>query len=217
MGFTRNYDNLVTAYQSIMVDYSNVSSEAGTGDGYLTLTNWGGAANTLISPSYVYMAQPLLHFKNLDNESIGSYDSYRGTDTNLVCGPGTYDSDGNLKPEDYEDNIMTLFNNSQITKVKHWKEQIQYDESADAWTNIYHKVYTANTTITIREIGIRCYPAGGCLLYRKVLDTPITITVENGLTQNFEITFTQTVKAGLNKAYYDTKIETYEDGEVDWS
>jgi hypothetical protein len=48
------------------------------------------------------------------------------------------------------------------------------------------------------------------------LDNPITITVDD-VPVNFEITFTQIVKSGLSEAYYDTKIETYEEGEVDWS
>ena len=217
MGFTRNYDNLVTAYQCISADSNNYSNVAGAGEGYLTLVNWGGASNTLLSNTYISLPTSLLSFINNDNESAGGREAgYYRTFCNLICGPGTYDADNNLLEENYDDNVMKYFQNSQISKVKHWQDLIQYDEETKTWTNTYHKVYTAQETITIREIGIRAYQAGGCLLYRKVLDNPITITVDD-VPVNFEITFTQTVKTGLSEAYYDTKIETYEEGEVDWS
>jgi hypothetical protein len=163
----------------------------------------------------------LLNFVDAENEAYGGVDytswcgNYSGS--NLICGPGTITVDGEIKPETYDDYKMTLFLNSDINFVKHWVDNISYNAEDNTWTNTYHKVYTANKTITIKEIGIRGWNGTGCLLYRKILDTPITIEVKDGITVNFEITFTQTVKTGLSEAYYDTKIETYEEGEVDWS
>lgn len=223
MGFTRNYDNLVTAYQCIGINSSNKSEESTNDQGGepLTLTSWGGSTSYLIAGKVDGTGTGLLNFTGAQNESYGGASNNSWADnystSNLVCGPGTITVGGEIKSETYDDYKMTLFSNSDINFVKHWVDNIRYNVKDNTWTNTYHKVYTANKTITIKEIGIRGWNGTGCLLYRKVLDKPITIEVKDGITVNFEITFTQTVKTGLSEAYYDTGIETYEEGEVDWS
>lgn len=226
MGFTRNYDNLVTAYQTIGIKLGDKSGESTNDQGGepLTLINWGGSASYLIAGKVSGIGTGLLNFTDGENESTGgtnyesSYSNAYST-SNLVCGPGTITVDGEIKRETYDDYKMTLFSNSDIKFVSHWIDDIKYNAKDNTWTNTYHKVYTANKTITINEIGIRGWNGTGCLLYRRVLDAPVTIEVKNNndLPVNFEITFTQTVKSGLSEAYYDTNVGTYEEGEVDWS
>jgi hypothetical protein len=156
----------------------------------------------------------LFNFVNNENDAGPGSSSYRSY-SNLVCGPGTLDSEGNIMEETYDDYKITKFNSGQIKTAAHWRDPLLYNEETSTWSNTYHKRYNAFRDITIHEIGV--IGIEGILLYRKVLDTPVHIPASETEPIMFEITFTQTVKSGLSEAYYDANIETYEEGEVDWS
>ena len=197
----RNYDNIMLARTCPNIGLSfPVSTADSFGDGKINVKDNSGVIRIIYPNNSAWCYDPFSYFTE-----------YRNTDTsldagysNLICGSGS-------TPEHYDDyNLESLFTDSQISRVSgvHKIETALYDESTKSWTFTYTRNFLATEDITVREIGVNSgfyYTSSSsrrtsCLVYRKVLETPLVVTAGN----QFSLTFTTVISANPNKpANYD--------------
>ena len=200
----RNYDNIMLARMCP----NNTSEAPGTtndvfGDGKINVKYLDGKIYTLQGSYNYWCYNP---FNNFSEMSVNDYSS--SGSSNLICGSG-------FTPEHYDDyKLESGFTSNQVKRVSgvHKLETPIYDETTDTWTFTYTRNFLANEDITVREIGVlsSVYKSGGsnaCLVYRKVLETPLEVKAGN----QFTLTFTATLSANPNKpADYDANAVAVE-------
>ena len=82
-----------------------------------------------------------------------------------------------------------------------------YNEESKTWIKTMSYDFQAKTDVTVSEIGVEYYTANGeyCLVYREVLDTPVSLTTG----QYLKVSITTTVSSNPNKpADVSTTVET---------
>lgn len=195
----RNYDNIMLARMCPNIGTSlSVSIADSFGDGKINVKDNSGVIKTIYPNNSTWCYDPFSYFTENSNTCTSLNAGY----SNLICGSGS-------TPEHYDDyNLESLFTDSQISRVSnvHKIETALYDESTKSWTFTYTRNFLAKENITVREIGVNSgfYYSGGsyktCLVYRKVLETPLEVAAGN----QFTLTFTATLSANPNKpANYD--------------
>lgn len=198
----RNYDNIMAAKQLVANYKGCISTGEHTnfGDGHLTVKDTSASIWRIYNgTSYVeYMRQPFY----FDNNSVGM---------GLTCGSG----DSVVTYDDYKLNIPVT--DSDCSHVSFTLSETTYDEATNTFKRTYKRIFAAKKDFVIKEIGFVTYvPCSSsqtnsegsdrsCLMYRKVLDEPISVEANS----NFELTFTTVVSACANKpAVYEASVIT---------
>lgn len=164
----RNYYNYMA-----MMHFDKLSSASSFGDGFLSLKNTSGSLTYPYASSGSWSGYSPCSIQNLLTSS--SYHSY-GSGVTAV----TY--------EDYKlENEIT----SGISKTISNTDPV-YNAETKKWSStIAHTIInTSSNLITINEIGTsgRC-SSGTALVYRTVLDTPITIAAGSAATITFTLEY----------------------------
>ena len=192
----RNYDNIMAAKQLVAKNNSYISQGEHTnfGDGHLTCKDKNANIRKISyfcgSSSYEGMRLPFS-----DSGYIG---------TGLICGSG----DTPVTYDDYK--LAAELTNNEISFVSSAYSDTIYDEATNSFKRTVKKIFAAKQDLIIKEIGFSSgiYSGGSqyeTLMFRKVLDTPISVQANS----NFELTFTTTVSACANKPVdYDASITT---------
>lgn len=194
----RNYDNIVAAYSSVSFQESQKGDTTVFGDGHL---NYKSIANSIEYITGVGSGWGL----PLQRLYPGTQSSEGASWISLGSGntPVTYD--------DYKlENELTT---SQIT-VNTSSAIIGtpiYNEQTKTWTKTMSYDFTAKSDVTVSEIGIkfclnsRGYSAHLALVYREVLEQPVSLTAG----QYLKVSITTTVSANPNKpADVSATVET---------
>lgn len=199
----RNYDNVMAAKQLVMVSGECISKGEHTNfnDGHLTVKT------TSASIRRIYNDGSYSDFSSPFSCDVGSVVG------GLTCGQG----DSAVTYDDYKLNIPVT--DSDCSHVSHTISDTTYDASTNTFKRTLTRIFAAKKDLVIKEIGFitgitsdtsqtastsNVYPSS-CLMYRKVLDAPISVQANS----NFELTFTTTVSACANKpANYDASVTT---------
>lgn len=193
----RNYDNVMAAKQ-LVAEYSSsrdISQGEHTnfGDGHLTFKD----VNANIKKITYYCGS---HYEGMrlpfsDSSSVS---------TGLICGSG----DTPVTYDDYK--LATELTSNEISFVSINYSDTTYDEATNSFKRTVKKIFAAKKDLTIKEIGFANYVYNGSgqyitLLYRKVLDEPISVQANS----NFELTLTTVVSACANKpTEYEASVTT---------
>ena len=192
----RNYDNVIAAKQLIAVHNTYISQgeHNNFGDGHLTFKDKGANIRKISyccgSSGYEGMRLPFS-----DSGYVGS---------GLICGSG----DTPVTYDDYK--LATEFTSNDISIVSIKYSDTTYDEATNSFKRTETKIFAAKQDLIIKEIGFSSGVYSNSSLYetlmfRKVLDEPISVQANS----NFELTFTTTVSACANKpAEYEASVTT---------
>ena len=188
----RNYDNIVAAYS--LVGYREVVGDnSNFGDQYLNFKDRTGTLKTLNSG--YGSAFPMAYLFPRENGSSGSSWITLGSGNTSV----TYDDyklENKLTTSQIEAHSSSILSSTAT-----------YNEEIKTWTKSMSYDFQAKSDITVSEIGVEYYTVNGayCLVYREVLDTPVSLTAG----QYLKVTITTTVSANPNKpADVSATVET---------
>ena len=182
----RNYDNIVAGISSVGTGNGFVGDITIFGDGHLNTKSVQGNLSKidLINSKVLPMSQL---YTNTQDYSGRSW---------IVLGSGT-------TPVTYDDyKLENELSTSQI--VGNSSSGIigdsVYNEQNKIWTKTLSYDFQAKSDVTVSEIGVIYYANGSnntkyCLVYREVLDTPISLTTG----QYLKVSITTTVSANPNK------------------
>lgn len=202
----RNYDNVIAAQQLCVINSRCISTGEHTNfaDGHLTVKTKGTTPNIYrIYGAYTNGSAYGISnvFKDAGNSSVSG----------LICGGG----DTPVTYDDYD--LANPFTSSDVSYVSCEASDTTYDEATNTFTRTMKKIFSARKELTIKEIGfssnIPCSSYENsdtgsnseCLMYRKVLDEPISVEANS----NFELTFTTVVSACANKpTEYEASVVT---------
>lgn len=192
MGWTRNYYNLLTAFLlgdttetsvNTPVDYEPpivVRLPDGTYTNKLgnNTTYWPVYPENAQNNSYEYYRQDLAQFMNIGKISLEYGKS--GSSAKVMFGSGS-------TAADYEDYDLETPITTGLTVVTEGGT-LTAPSAFDAVTHKYSstRTFTINnsgdTSLTLSEMGIFCM---NCLVYREVLDSPITLDPGESVTVSF--------------------------------
>ena len=203
----RNYDNIMTARRLTVYNYGvklSTDTEHFT-DGHINVKGFDGVMENIWNGSTGGGLLPLSAFKEYANQKDNSLSN--GV-SNLVCGGGNTDVNGNVgvSYDDYE--LAEIFSTLQVEYIPGSSKCEKVYNADGSWTSTYSRIMTniSGEMLTVKEIGVFSgFPFNSssfdsCLTYRKVLDTPIEVPAG----ANFVLSFTTTVSANPNKpADYD--------------
>ena len=191
----RNYDNIVAAYTSI--GYQElVGDTTNFGDGHLNFKDKNGNLQNLNS-GYNYTTLPM----SLLNDTEITYNSSGYSWIVLGSGntPVTYD--------DYKLENKLLSSQIVVNGSSRIKGTLIYNEETKTWTKSLSYDFQAKSDVTVSEIGVEYFTANSkqVLVYREVLDTPVSLTTG----QYLRVSITTTVSANPNKpADVSATVET---------
>lgn len=199
----RNYDNVIAAQQLCVINSTCISTgeHANFADGHLTV-------KTKETTPKIYR----IYGSSSTGAGYGMPNVFRDmkdVSGGLICGGGD-------TPVTYDDyNLANQFTTNDVYFISCETTDTTYDEATNTFTRTMKKIFSARKDLTIKEIGFSsyatCLPSEDsstgstydCLMYRKVLDEPITVEKNS----NFELTFTTVVSACANKpAEYDASV-----------
>lgn len=198
----RNYDNIMTAKRlTIYGKDTTISTDTKVfGDGHINVKQDYNGSIKDIYISTKWSILPLSSFAEYANDYNTGMEF--GV-SNLVCGGGNTDVNGNVgvNYDDYD--LAETFTSSQVGLVPSSSKEEKVYNNDGSWTSTYSRmmVNLTDDVLTVKEIGVVCgfyYSSSGrsnCLVYRKVLDTPIEVPAG----ANFILSFTTTVSANPNK------------------
>lgn len=194
----RNYDNIVAAYSLVSLAEGQKGDTTVFGDGHLNYKSIANSIEYITGIGYGW-GLPLQRLYPGTQGSEGA--SWISLGSGTI--PVTYD--------DYK--LENQLSTSQIL-VNTSSEIIGdpiYDETNKTWTKTMSYDFTAKSDVTVSEIGViyclnsRGYSAHLALVYREVLDTPVSLTAG----QYLKVSITTTVSANPNKpADVSATVET---------
>ena len=192
----RNYDNIVAAYSLVS-----------TGSGYEGDTTTFGDSHLNAKTIEAYLREISLTGGYLPMKSLYASTASQQTGTSWIrLGSGT-------TPVTYDDyKLENELSTSQIAvnSASALVGAAVYDEQTKTWTRTTSYDFQAKSDITVSEIGVvyhlPCrYAYEYCLVYREVLDTPVSLTTG----QYLKVSITTTVSANPNKpADVSATVET---------
>lgn len=205
----RNYDNIMLARTRPAIMSMYLSTDTTTfGDGFINTKDITGTIRDIYKEYYDY-GNPFQYFSLQNNDTAGP-----NTCSNLVCGSGNTNC-LNEKGVHYDDYCLASpFTTTQITGVGDTDICADpiYNEDG-TWTFSYSRNFLAKEDLKLNEetgVDTRVKEIGvyyGCsygkstsyykttLVYRKVLDTPLSVEKD----QQFTLTFTTTISGNPNK------------------
>ena len=184
----RNYDNIVAAY-SLAAYQEQIEDISNFGDGHLNVKDRSGVLKYLRTGSLSYSALPMSVLYYIEGND---YNSYKG-DSWIVLGSGntpvTYD--------DYKLENKLSASQIQINSSSGVSSTATYNEETKTWTKSRSYDFQIKSDVTVSEIGVEYSADNGAqvLVYREVLDTPVSLTAG----QYLKVSITTTVSANPNK------------------
>lgn len=186
----RNYDNIVAAYSLVSHQESKNGDTTVFGDGHLNVKWANGSIHYITGVGNVYCILPLnrLCSSRVTNQGHSWISLGSGTT------PVTYD-DYKLENELSTSQIVVNSSSAVI-------EDPIYDEINKTWTKTMSYDFQAKSDVTVSEIGVHFQTESTnsginlyALVYREVLDTPISLTTG----QYLKVSITTTASANPNK------------------
>lgn len=167
----RNFYNMMALLLT-----GNTALNDGFQDGSLNLKNMSGDAYTALDSIWSVSSGAVYYWFPTCYLNYGKECFIFGTDDTAVT---------------YDDYTLSL---ASLTNVQYSWDGINYDAESKTYSNTARFIFKNNTSsdITVKEIGIRTYgyQPQSVLLYREVLETPITIPAGNSVTYTHEFKFT---------------------------
>lgn len=189
----RNYDNIVAALSLVSYSESQIGDTTVFGDGHLNAKLLSGSISYIRGVGSDNSVLPL----QVLCSSAYTANGYSWISLGSGTTPVTYD--------DYK--LENELSTSQIT-VNSSSRIIGdpiYDEINKTWTKTMSYDFQAKSDVTVSEIGIKYFRSDHYLVYREVLEQPVSLTTG----QYLKVSITTTVSANPNKpADVSTTVET---------
>ena len=198
--YLRNYDNVMVAKNLCSYSKQCISQGEHTnfGDGHLTVKTTGAQIYRIFGGASDCLRQVF----DMSSYYVGEGLTFGSGDT-----PVAYD--------DYALSVPAT--DSVCSHVSYSLSDTTYDEATDTFKRTMKRIFAAKQDLVIKEIGWVTRISGsssqtvssgseyGCLVYRKVLDEPISVEANS----NFELTFTTVVSSCANKpTEYEASVVT---------
>lgn len=195
----RNYDNIVAAYSLVSYQESQKGDITVFGDGHLNYKSINGSMQYVRN---VGISSSILPLQRLAPSSVVSH-GHSWISLGAGTAPVTYD--------DYKLENALPTSTIEVSSSSAIIGDPIYDEINKTWTKTMSYDFQAKSDVTVSEIGVYFQMVSNSstnsttLVYREVLDTPISLTTG----QYLKVTITTTVSANPNKpADVSATVET---------
>ena len=185
----RNYDNIVAAYSLVSYQESQKGDTTVFGDGHLNVKSINGSMQYVKN---IGISSSILPLQRLAPSGVTSH-GHSWISLGAGTAPVTYD--------DYKlENALSTSTIAVSSSSAIIGDPI-YDEINKTWTKTMSYDFQAKSDVTVSEIGVHFQMVSNSstdsttLVYREVLDTPVSLTVG----QYLRVSITTTISANPNK------------------